>query len=241
MQERYDGRRVPTRRRSILAGRCPDRESPSSRPAPARARRSPSPRSPPASSPAACRIEHILAVTFTRIATAELRGPGPRPAGLGRGRPGPLRRRRRASARDDRVARLLARGAPGEVSDRRRLLTRCPGHFRCRHDHDDARLLPSGARRPGRGGPGRRRRHADRGRQRHRRRGGRRPLPAEGAGLGRPTIRPQGRPRDRPGRRGQSGHAARAGPRRQHPRTPAPPGRSASAGRWLAGCSTATC
>ena len=58
---------------SIRAGRCRDRGSPSSRPAPGPARPSPSPPSRPGSSPRGCRIENILAVTFTRIATAELR------------------------------------------------------------------------------------------------------------------------------------------------------------------------
>ena len=68
-------------------------------------------------------------MTFTRIATAELRDRVrarlvSAEAGLGRyvdaGVPPPP---------DDRVARLLAEGTPGEVSERRRLLSRCPGVF----------------------------------------------------------------------------------------------------------------
>ena len=75
------------------------------------------------------------------------------------------------------------------------------GHrrLRCRHDRDDARVLPAGPLRAGHRRRRRSRGHPRRGRERPHGRGGRRPVPAQVRHHAQPAqVHPRGRDRDRP-------------------------------------------
>ena len=154
-------------------------------------------------------LEQLLLVTFTRMATGELRD----------------RVRERLVSAEQGLARALA-GAPPDRDEVVRLLCDGPprggraapppararaGRLRQRDDRDHPRLLPGGARRARRG----RRRRAGRdvrgGHRRPRRGGRRRPLPAPLPLGRRPAgLRPRAGAADRPRRDRQPGDADRA-------------------------------
>ena len=145
-----------------------------SRPAPGPARRSPSPRWSPATSPRGGAARRAAVVTFGRAATQELRDRVRERLVAGARRRWPTRRGPTpttplidAAAGDDDAER------PGA----RRLARRARG-LRRGHDRDHPRVLPAGAGRPRHGRRRRRRRAVRREPRRPHRRGRRRPLPA---------------------------------------------------------------
>ena len=161
--------------------------SPCSRRAPAPARRSRSPPSPPATSPRARRSTRMLLVTFGRMATGELRARVRER--LVTAEAGAAGRRRTASRRrpTTRCSRLLAAVPARRAGPPARRLAARPRRLRRGDDRHDARVLPAGAERARRRRRRRPRRHVRRGPRRPRRRGRRRPVPAQ--------VRPPG---DRP-------------------------------------------
>ena len=122
-------------------------------------------------------LDQILLVTFTRMATGELRDRVRErlvhtEQGLARSLAGAL------PTDGDEVVALLARGSRAEVRERHHRLAQRDRPLRRGDDRDDARLLPGGARRP-RDRRRRRDRHdVRRGSRRPRRGGRRRPLRA---------------------------------------------------------------
>ena len=177
--------RGDVRRRSTCAGRCRP-ASPCSRRAPARARRSRSPPSPPATWPPGRRSSELLLVTFGRAATSELRdrvrgrlvSAEAGLAGVLAGVAAAARRRaarpaRRGAGRRGAAAPRPTSPGPSPTSTRRRSRRPTGSAAAC--------CTASGS-----AGDVERGRHVRRGRHRPRRRGRRRPLP--------PQVRPP-RPR----------------------------------------------
>ena len=139
------------------------------------ARRTRSRRSRPATSPRACRSSQLLLVTFTRMATGELRD-RVRERLVSRG--ARAERVWRAAVAADDVVRLLAEAPREEVRGAPRAAGAGAGGLRLGHDRHHPRLLPGGARRPRRRGRRRAGRRRSSRTRRPRRRGRRRPLRA---------------------------------------------------------------
>ncbi len=159
-------------------------------------------------------LDQLLLVTFTRMATGELRDRvRERLVGTERG----LARALAGETPGDAVVELLARGDARRGGGAPRAPRRRARRLRQRDDRDDPRLLPGGAGRARRGRRRRAGRHLRRGHLRPRRGGGRRPLRAPLPLGGARGLRARGGAADRPRRGRQPVRADRAARRaRRH-------------------------